>query len=539
MGKLSNKKVGEARLISLFATMTDDLLSISSADEVKAFAVKRLLTRMRKRAEFDKPELHIKAEDDFVRLNESLKDVKVQLHPLIASHARDFILFALRKAIKRYGSEQPRSCYSESLLYERWNFGPGASNGCTGTGTAQKISQKMSCTDRAEPWVKQLRQNNSYFQCFDALQGNDGVVLVPGSRLTTVLKNEETVRTIAIEASGNMAFQLAGGSIIEDALRCVGLDIRNQQIKNNALARIGSKDQSVCTIDEKSASDMQVLDLARTLWPAEWCEFFERFRSYSTVLPSGRTIELNMLSTMGNGFTFPFMTMTILSLVYANRMAFYNGPFRYIDYTHTGVFGDDIIVPTREYATLCAQLVRAGYVVNYDKSYHEGPFRESCGGDFYKGEDVTPFYIRRLRQPADIYVALNQVLRWCGKHMLHMPRTLKFLLSLLDDKVFLVPEWMQDTSGVRTALCPRNFKYLRTEVIEIPYDGFFSLPLACGGYLKSRRRDGALSAQLRSDWVRYKVGISKLPKGYLDGWDPRYGTQSQSSHISFLMSMAR
>jgi hypothetical protein len=66
------------------------------------------------------------------------------------------------------------------------------------------------------------------------------------------------------------------------------------------------------------------------------------------------------------------------------------------------VFGDDIIVPGVNSDDVKLLLTACHLVVNDDKSFSHGLFRESCGMDAFSGSDVTPAYVRKLfqhRQP--------------------------------------------------------------------------------------------------------------------------------------------
>lgn len=535
--RTSKKEVRESRLIDFFHNLTIDCDALSPRADHTAFAVNRLRERMRKRAKVTSPELHSKAITDFVANNLDVATTAVTLDPAIVNAASDFIRYVLTRAVKKRYPDSLQECFSHSWIEDEWAFGPGASNGVKHTGTVRKIDQPMTCTNRAEPWVAQWRSRDPYFQGFDARNGNNGVRIVPGSRLTTVLKNEISVRTIAIEGSGNMAFQLAGGRVIESALRDIGLDIRHQQDLNILLARRGSLDGSLFTMDLKSASDRILRPLVRILWPSEWYTFFERFRSPVAELPDGTLLELEMMSTMGNGYTFPLMTLTLLALVYANRLVNHNGPFRYIDWRVTAVFGDDIIAPTDEYSTLFAQLVAAGFLVNHEKSYSTGLFRESCGGDYYAGKDVTPFYVKSLNTKSEVYVAMNQVITWSAVHKVPMYRSLYYLRSLLKGKVFLVPEWCADTSGIRTSQCSSKYKYLHPIREDAVYDGFFSFRLFVGGYLFTEGTLDCLYYTPSPRRVRYEVRHAKLPTSYLDGWDPGFRTCSESSYASLMVSM--
>lgn len=529
-------KSGEIKLDKLFTSISLDLSNRTGRTSSQEFARQRLIQRMRKRAEYVRPALQDIAIEKFCSINDIVGESVITLPDSIIHHAADFIRFVLERHVKKIEPDSLQECFSWSYILSNWSFGPGTSNGIKGNGPVEKIDKPMTCTEIAEPYVKLIRADYPYFQGFDALNGNGGVQRVYGSRLATVLKNEDSVRTIAIEPSGNMAFQLAGGRLIEDALRGIGLDIKHQQDLNKILARLGSIYKLLCTLDLSSASDMILVLLVEKLWPGEWFNFFMKFRSPVTTLPNGLDVRMNMISTMGNGFTFPMMTLTLLALVYANRVVNHNGPYRYIDWSKTAVFGDDIIVPVDEYETLCLTLQQACLVVNKEKSYATGSFRESCGGDYYEGVDVTPFYPRSLRQASEVYVVMNQVLRWCARHDFVMFNTLVYLKSLLPSEPYLVPEWSDDFAGIRTSQCTSKYKRLRLRPVKRPYTGYFSVPLACAGYLEG---GDSITYCPRSTWVKYAVGTARLPKGYLDGWDPRYGDQTFSSKISLMVSLMK
>jgi len=58
------------------------------------------------------------------------------------------------------------------------------------------------------------------------------------------------------------------------------------------------------------------------------------------------------------------------------------------------VYGDDIVIPV-EFASEYPRMLEAvGLLVNEDKSFSTGLFRESCGVDVYGGHDVTPVKLR-------------------------------------------------------------------------------------------------------------------------------------------------
>jgi len=520
---MSNSSVSQGALLGFFDTLGKEIKDDRRSRETNvSFAMDRLVGRMRKRAELKNPNLAADAVAKFLATNTAVGNRRIILDRDVECAAREFIVNLLERYALRIDPDNIQTVLDPSHLYELWRFGPGASFEVSGTHAAVKVGSEFTCTPKCEPAVKILRAQNVYFSSFDLEHGTQ-TRIVRGSRLTTVPKNEDTERTIAIEPLGNMCLQLAAGTYLERALATSGLDIHCQQPKNKLLALRGSIDDSLATIDMKSASDLIGMDLVRLLLPQPWITVIERFRSEEIRVPGGEWVTLNMVSTMGNGFTFPLMTLIFTALLYANRRVHHKGPRNFIDWSCTAVYGDDIIVPSQEYDSIVDVLQQAGFIINRDKSFSVGPFRESCGGDYFEGYDVTPFYVRRLDSDASVYVALNQVLDWCGRHKIYLTHTVLYLRSLLRGKVHFVPEWFDPTCGIRTALVPRRFTFLKAlqqrEKLDSPY---YAMMLACGGYLTSSDSDDLFYVP-RQFKTRYVVAKSRLPRGWRDGSDPVRG----------------
>ena len=554
MSKSNVQDRNEERLTTLFNTMSEELL----AGGPQSFAVNRQVQRARKRARFLREDLRGKAIADFLAVNERVRCLQNDSPPSkaldsrVLANAQYFITNVLERYTSSWDELAIQQPLEMSFLWSNWRYGPGASNGVKGTHTAEKIWQDMTCTALCEPLVLKLRSMSPYFVARDGREGVSGTKQVEGSRLTTVPKNEDTERTIAIEPSGNMCLQLAAGMYLEGALRHIGLDIRNQQPKNVAMAKRGSSDGSVATLDLKSASDMISLDLVRALMPSAWFDLLIKLRSPMITVPvdgkdgdAGIQVELHMISTMGNGFTFPLMTLLIVALIYGYRCT-RGGPSLYIDWSNTCVFGDDIIIPSYEYAGFVDVLTKAGLVVNLDKSYSEGTFRESCGGDFSNGVDVTPFYVKSLATEPDVYVVINQVMEWSVRVGKPMHRTLTLLRSYIHGKVHLVPEWLNPDQGILTSGCPRRYTYLTLEHDRraLPSQAVpFAMPLACGGYFcpsqggNSAVGDGLFYVPRSTKPPRVRVRRSRLPQGFLDGWDPGYRSQQETAWVASYISI--
>lgn len=520
----------EKQRFSAFAdALTSDIdshLNSVISDE-RRYTLNRLKGRFRKKFSSSDIELSKQALKDFLALNEQVGLNKVSLDPFILENARHFIVLAFEKYSRKLDPDNIQVSFVRSKLLDNWRFGPGASHLVKGTHTAEKIYEPMTTTTLAEPLVTTLRSQHTYMKLFDEIQGT-GVTLVEGSKMSTVPKNESVARTIAIEPSGNMALQLAAGRYIEDVLRCIGLDIKSQQTVNRDLAKEASMTGRLATLDLKSASDMIKPALCKALLPPDVYRFLMRIRSPRTKV-GDNWFDLNMISTMGNGFTFPLMTLIILSICYSVALK-KGGPFNYVDYRFISVFGDDIIVPTFISEDVIIALEQAGLVVNKDKSYLSGLFRESCGGDYINGYNCTPIYVKALRTNSDVYVAINQVLQFCGEHNFVFSAALKLLSSFIDGPLLYVPEWHNDTDGVRTTLVSRRYKHLSLKQKYVRLrDEHYLMPLACGGYILRRGDSNFFVPRPRQP--RYIVRKSRLPNGFLDGRSVEKRSDRVSSFI--------
>lgn len=186
------------------------------------------------------------------------------------------------------------------------------------------------------------------------------------------------------------------------------LNITSQDV-NRDLAHKGSLSREWCTLDLSSASDRvsyrHVLHVFRDCPAMRW--FFLNARSTHAILPSGTKIELNKLSGMGSGLTFPTMALFIqLAIVTRICEAHPHLPKRYVR-DRVFVYGDDIILPTRWYNLAIDGLHASDLLVNYSKSYSNSLYRESCGADFYDGHDVSIVRLRASNSKID-FTGCNQ-----------------------------------------------------------------------------------------------------------------------------------
>lgn len=230
--------------------------------------------------------------------------------------------------------------------------------------------------------------------------------IVEGCRITTVPKNAKTNRTIAIEPDLNMYLQKGIGGFIRCQLKRVGVDLDDQS-HNQRLAKAGSMDGSLATIDLSAASDSVSLKLVNILFPDDWFWVMNSTRSHSGVFASGDVIRFQKFSSMGNGFTFELESLIFWAL--SKSVIQY---LRLRD-RRLGIYGDDLIISTEGFALLSEVLHVAGFNLNMKKTFSDGPFRESCGKHYFHGVDVTPFYLRKeLNHAQPLFVAVNNMRRW-------------------------------------------------------------------------------------------------------------------------------
>jgi len=255
-------------------------------------------------------------------------------------------------------------------------------------------------------------------------------VQIEGNALFTVPKNSEISRTCCTEALLESLFQQGVGSFIEERMAARwNIHLDRQPDFNRSLCRKGSLTGAYGTIDSSMASDSIAVDLCRWCLPPSVLKWVLLLRARRTRLPSGSYIDLNMVSTMGNGFTFPLETAIFASAVRAVYQS--KGiPCSFgRDSSNAAVFGDDIVVRKDCYEAVILLLQRLGFTVNVGKSFNSGHFRESCGFDYWLGELVRPVFIETLEAAQDVYSAFNRLSRWSAVHMVPLGRTLFTLLS--------------------------------------------------------------------------------------------------------------
>lgn len=235
-----------------------------------------------------------------------------------------------------------------------------------------KMKRTYRCSTAASPYLIALNRFHGYKA--------PRIIRSSVNRVEVVPKSWKTHRTIACEPDGSLPFQLAFDEYCKKRLRLFNIDLRFQD-RNQEYARLGSIDDSLSTIDLKAASDTVAFNTVAWLFPQPWFQYLNAFRSstYKGVFGYGKYAKF---SSMGNGSTFCIETLLFAAACVAV------GSKRY------SVYGDDIIIEKELTPKLLKLLKFLGFVVNTDKSFIDGPFRESCGSYWYRGVNVRPFFLR-------------------------------------------------------------------------------------------------------------------------------------------------
>lgn len=235
---------------------------------------------------------------------------------------------------------------------------------------------------------------------------------VAGSKLDTVPKTGKTDRTITLPPSLELFFQRGLGTLIAEKLEPHGVTLADQR-RNQKLALYGSYDHedAPATIDLSSASDTVASELVWQLLARvpEWRDWIFLTRSENVILPGKRLYKQEKISSMGDGFTFPLESLIFYALVIA--MSRVNQNSEKLQRDSFAVYGDDIVVPGSLYEQTILVLELFGFTINKEKSYHVGPYRESCGIHCLSGLKVRPLFLQdtRLDVPG-LYRVINTVL---------------------------------------------------------------------------------------------------------------------------------
>jgi hypothetical protein len=190
---------------------------------------------------------------------------------------------------------------------------------------------------------------------------------------------------------------------------CPYIRFRDQTV-NAMLAKRGDE---VATLDMSDASDRVSRRIVRQLFPNDWAELLFSLRSGFSKLPDGTVVPLRAFAPMGSALCFPveaivFAAVTVAVLCHIDGGSWFSKEKRKL----VGIYGDDIIVPRDAGEAVLAVLRATGFTPNVAKCCLNGFFRESCGAEWWRGDDVTvvrPRSLSPLYSPQDTYVSCAEM----------------------------------------------------------------------------------------------------------------------------------
>ena len=261
-------------------------------------------------------------------------------------------------------------------------------------------------------------------------------ILEPGSetpvRVITVPKTLKTPRIIAIEPVAMQYMQQGLDRAFRSAIRedwflskVIGFD---DQEPNRQMARSGSLSGDLATLDLSEASD-RVSNQHVTAMLEDWpllLEAVQATRSVKADVPGHGVQHLTKFASMGSALCFPMEAMVFLTVIFLGIERELSAPLsrgtlirRFREQVR--VYGDDLIVPRHYVLSVVDELSAFGHKVNVGKSFWIGRYRESCGREYYDGQDVSIVKVREVlptrRTDAGAVVAavsLRNRLYWAG-----------------------------------------------------------------------------------------------------------------------------
>jgi hypothetical protein len=348
----------------------------------------------------------VAAEETFLSCERSCFRANERLHPYLFGDLFQDAQLGLRMVFRRAKdkiAEILGPCPVDSV---NGRFGPGATFGDRGqfSTVPDKLSSPPTLTSGAWPYLFNWVGTSWASACASSGKGPS---FVPGNRFATVNKDCTKDRGACPEPSVNVFYQLGYGRVMRQRLFRAGVDLRNGKDIHARVAREASIKGHLITMDLSNASDTICKNLVKLLLPAPWYRALNSLRSPKTFFRKSWHL-LEKFSSMGNGFTFELETLIFLGLIHGLHSCFHK---ELIVGEDLFVYGDDIIFPKDYSNEVISLLSFCGMTVNERKTFVDGPFRESCGGDFFGGVDVRPFFLEESPNEPHQLISLANGLR--------------------------------------------------------------------------------------------------------------------------------
>lgn len=251
-------------------------------------------------------------------------------------------------------------------------------------------------------------------------------------RVITVPKTLKAPRVIAIEPTAMQYMQQGLFRAILSALKEDGFLSRvvgiNDQEPNRHLAMVGSLSGELATLDLSEASDRVSNEhvLAMLQDYPHLTAAVQATRSRKARVPGHGVIRLAKFASMGSALCFPVEAMVFTTIIFLGIERELSTPvsrrqLKKLFSKRVRVFGDDLVVPREYVLSVVSELELFGFKVNAGKSFWTGRYRESCGREYYDGNDVSIVKVRQVlpTQRHDVSglesaVAFRNLAYWSG-----------------------------------------------------------------------------------------------------------------------------
>lgn len=433
------------------------------SDNVSKFKTDYQLESLLKRYRFQRDlytdgELVERAISSFRETQDRLRRIQFDSTPWMVNAVLDLASDYISKVLGVYdANEHQRAC----------GFGSGATVGvparlaCEGQRWAFPMTGSRDEIDWFDADVASCESVQNYWRAQKDMAFVDNkpypYQLIDRLTLTLVPKSYKSLRSIVPSSTVGSYLSRGLGTMISNRLQRKGYDIRKLQELHKNRAQAASTSLLDVTVDLSSASDSISVALVKRLLPEDWFDKLNRLRVGSLLLPDGTSVEMETFSLMGNGYTFPLQTLIFIALLKAVEGFWFNQLKYPKNYGRITVYGDDMIFHRDMFVYVNKTFSALGFVINEEKSFVDGNFRESCGGDYFRGVDVRPFqprggsaFMGKVPYESYLYKMINGLLRRWSEY--EVGRTLNYLMSELESvvhKVKIVPGYFSDDSGIR------------------------------------------------------------------------------------------
>jgi hypothetical protein len=211
------------------------------------------------------------------------------------------------------------------------------------------------------------------------------------ARVQAVPKSYKAARIIAMEPVVRQAISHNVMRIIARHLpRCIDV---TDQTRNQELAKVGSETGGIATLDASNASDLITKTLFREVFPEEVVQVLDPLFSHYTII-DGKRRAMQMMSTAGHSLTFVLETIVYYGI--AAAACSYVETFGTEEALIASAYGDDVAISSVAAETAMDFYSLLGLKINKTKSYVSGPYRESCGEEYFSGLNVSTTYYPRF-----------------------------------------------------------------------------------------------------------------------------------------------